>query len=594
MFFRRSSLLNNKNTGVRLQRLTKFRSCNRNGCQTEQAVLTPIKRTSLWLRHINLQKLVQALKIDSTIVNESERVQKWLQLKQLTQEDVFNILHIMQGQTADEMLPYLNERVPMFALAEFIKSPTYSRKTFYQMVQVFRSSIPRFSSSSADRCLLSLVQRAIDLDPDLLRLLMTDLLDRTLITTNPRTLYTLSAMLTPSPEIEQRVHPQILYMHKKVMEARERRRLPGWPTISRMRQSGGRRRSSQIKRPINHRAGSRNSFRRSEGGRLAHLFHAKLPIRQQTFDLMQSSNSDVSNHRVWKKRLMQNEQSGTAIHLCLEYIKTGQVRMTTTLMTTLLRSCTTAERKESLNEIVRLAVVQDVKFDTLTWITYLERLIWAGRYKEAVSILVNEPGGNDYLDMPPVIRRNTLVWSTLVLHLNRLVRYNKCSANKHARLLGKIISAFHLFDLAPTHFFLRCLLQAAFFSGSRPWNRKHPCDILVTCFGAWVDLGSEAWKIQAKQSLWENYMLILVANEEVSLLDKAMQDMLNSGQVPSQRLLKTFALGIWESGSIDAIQRWQEYFETEFQGVYWPTSQETFAHRKVLSGPDGLLQYFYK
>lgn len=532
--------------------------------------------------------------------------QTWMAHKGFNEDDVRQWLKIQESQTADESLSYTNDRTPVLLLMKVIQASTYSRRTFRTLVLIFKESLPRFDSASATVCLTSLLSRALLLDSALVRLINEDLLPRTSPLLSKLAFAKLLRMLERKGRSETVEHNEIRRTQKTIVRLMYERGL----AMHEVDKQASGTTPSALRRSAIAKAG--HPVKKTQLRQLAHcptaLPHTKteqsklqakvgsVKACEEHVTQRRVSRGRMRDHRFWDLFISARPASAAPVLTCLRLIKERNLEMTTALTAVLLRSCKSADRKGCLDQIVSRAVERNVMFDTSTWVDYLERLIFASRYKEAISIVVHEPGGNDFLDMPAYVRRDPRVWSSVIRNLNQLVRRQRCSLNKHARLMGKLTTALEAFEVGYTYALVRDLSVAALLSGARSWNKRHSCDIVVTVFKNEVNISGEDWKVKPTWSLWELYMLVLVANEEVSLLDEAMQNLLHTGSLPSDKTLQTFALGIWESGSIEAIRRWQEYFDTDCEGAIgrWPSAEETFAHRRALSGPEGELRFFYK
>ncbi|CCG80680.1 protein of unknown function [Taphrina deformans PYCC 5710] len=298
--------------------------------------------------------------------------------------------------------------------------------------------------------------------------------------------------------------------------------------------------------------------------------------------------SDLSDVRVWRTVLSNYRRTHEAVDLCLHFVKSEKLTMTTYLAGLLLQACKSEASLVQVGRICQTAVSRSVPFDTFLWVEYLKRIIWSGNPGEAVSIVAVEPGGNHLLDMDPAVRRDPRVWNATLQALNQQVKQGNLAAQKHARYLGMMVKGLREFEVVYSQSLMWCILEAAIYSGSRMWAKRHSCDTIVAIFEHEVDMiGNEPWKIPGNDLLWHAYMKVLVANEETTRLSDAMRRLLGTGLSPSRRLMRTFALGLWESGNIQLLEYWRKYFEEETD-LAWPESDDVFATRRALR-----LRYFY-
>jgi hypothetical protein len=172
-------------------------------------------------------------------------------------------------------------------------------------------------------------------------------------------------------------------------------------------------------------------------------------------------------------------------------------------------------------------------------------------------------------------------WSTALRALNYARAQRLHSAAQHAALMSLYTERFSLHRVAMTTSLLSALCEAALYSGERGlWQGKDSLLHVATLFKNHVDMGGQPWLLQASRSLWEEYMQLLVAGEQIDLLEQAVEGMLDTDMQVDGRNLGLFALGLLEAGDLDKLAYWQERLGEH--GVSWPDDDHVFGLKSHL------------
>lgn len=514
----------------------------------------------------------------------------WLQRRGLNASDITRWGLIMDDETADVALSRVSDDLPIYLVLKILAKSTQSRKTFNDLVNLYRSVAERMDDQSHIVAISHLLHGALRLNSGLLRLLEDDIMRLPKSYTSSTFARFLSILCSSRVR-----HPQVHSIQALIIEEMHKRGLrlglAGYKALldgcahdpNKFQEV----QSHMIRAGYNLPGSRRRGMMRRHGPGTSALRDNLIKEIQQSatikdcLDRIDTLPQPISEGEAWQLILPHYRQVGEARTYCMAAVECGRVHLTTYLTGLLLKTCKSRDQHATIDQVCQLAVRNHVKMDTFVWIEYLKRLIWSGRAKEVVTMLTTEPGGNALLDLPPSIRRDPRIWSATVQALNRQVSTRQCSGSQHARLLDKISTAMESFRVAFTQNALWCLVEAANLSGSRRWKSGHPCDVVVAIFKREVDLGKEPWKLPGTDLLWQAYMRVLVMNEETNLLVEAMTLLLATGRRPNPRLMRLFALGIWESGSIENLGYWQSYFEGELD-IPWPTAEEAFPVRRHL------------
>lgn len=554
-------------------------------------------------KRLNIRKLIGRVQVrgkDYTL-RDSERT--WLRQKGYDETEVNKWLRVTMSETAEDALTSIDATTPVFLLLQTFRKPTTSRYGYYRLVRLFQSSSTKFDDISWYTGYRALLKLAVALDPSLLKLLE----DSISMVPKSFSSYTFNRLLK-TLSTERSRHPQTSITQMAIVQEMTKRQLQlnkeGYEALlyesiySHKQYEGLRQQMSaaghnpygsahRLHENIVHKAVSRRS---SYTHLLSQLETA--PSMEQRLKYMQEYKVNFSDPHLWSDLLVKVDRRSEVLKLCVKLLESHEITLTTVLTGTLIQGCKSSVDKQFVERICRVAVDQGVVFDTFVWTEYIKRLIWSRKVADVLAIVTNEPGGNHLLDMSSAIRRDPRIWTVIVHQLNGQVKRGHCDGVTHARFLGEIRLALDRFRVMISRSLLWSLMEAALLSGPRRWAGKHSCDSVVSYFKDTIDLHNEPWKLRADKALWTSYMKVLVANEETGLLSAAMEHMLSDGTLPDGQQLRLFALAIWEAGSIEAVQHWQTYFESQDNmQSSWPSSEETFRYRSILAKHE--LRWFY-